>query len=498
MTTRGSPEDLRTLVHELLALPTETEWVEFKENLAEPAQIGQYISAIANAAALVGKTCGYLVWGVHDRTHAVTGTGFDHRRSKVGNEELESWLLRLLNPRINFRFWSTEVEEKRVVVLEIDRAWREPVRFQQVEYIRVGSYKKTLKEFPEKERQLWRVFDRISFEAGIAAAALGGDEVLRLLDYPSYFTLLSLPLPPGPRQILAALEADALLRKDDAGRFEITNLGAVLFAQDLSAFSALGRKAMRVIEYKGPGRVETLREQLLPRGYASGFASLIEYINGRLPSNEVIGRALRRTVPMYPELAVREVVANALIHQDFSVTGAGPMVEIFDGRIEVTNPGEPIVSAARFLDSPPRSRNEALASLMRRIGVCEERGSGVDKVVFQTELYQLPAPLFEAPEGATRVSLFAHKALTDMTRDDRVRACYLHACLRYVQREEMTNASVRERFGIDKRNAATASRYIREAVTAGVIGPEDPTASKKQMRYVPFWALTAPSSGGAA
>lgn len=492
------PDYLRTLIHELRSLPTETEWTEFKENLADPEKIGQYISAIANAAALLGKTCGYLVWGVHDQTHDIVGTTFDHRRSKVGNEELENWLLRLLTPKINFRFLTIDVDGKRVVILEIDRASREPVRFQQVEYIRVGTYKKTLKEYPEKERQLWRIFDQMPFEVGIAAPALSKDDVLRLLDYPSYFSLLGLPLPPGPPQILAALEADALLRKDDAGRFEITNLGAVLFARDLAAFSALGRKAMRVIEYKGPGRIHTLREQLWQSGYASGFERLIEYINGRLPSNEVIGKALRQTVPMYPELAVREVIANALIHQDFSVTGAGPMVEIFDGRIEVTNPGEPLVSAERFLDSPPRSRNEALASLMRRMGVCEERGSGVDKVVFQTELYQLPAPLFEAPGGATKVTLFAHKALTDMTRDDRVRACYLHACLRYVQRQEMTNASVRERFGIDKRNAATASRYIREAVTAGMIGSEDPAASKKQMKYVPFWALTAHQSGGGA
>lgn len=226
------------------------------------------------------------------------------------------------------------------------------------------------------------------------------------------------------------------------------------------------------------------------KGYASGFEGLIRYVNGQLPSNEVIGEALRRTVPMFPELAVREVVANALIHQDFSITGAGPMVEIFDGRIEVTNPGDPLVSAERFLDSPPRSRNEILASLLRRIGVCEERGSGVDKIVFQTELHQLPAPLFEAPEGATKVTLFAHQPLSEMERDDRVRACYLHACLRYVQRQEMTNATVRARFGIEKRNSATASRLIKEAVTSGMIGPHDPNASRKLMRYVPFWALS--------
>jgi predicted HTH transcriptional regulator len=166
---------------------------------------------------------------------------------------------------------------------------------------------------------------------------------------------------------------------------------------------------------------------------------------------------------MYPEPAIRELVANALIHQDFSVSGSGPMIEIFSDRMEITNPGLPLGKTVRVLDTPPRSRNEALASLMRRAGICEERGSGVDKVVFETEIYQLPAPIFETPEGSTRAVLFAHKALNDMDKADRVRACYLHACLRYVTRQPTTNASLRQRLGIADRNIATASRLLGEA-----------------------------------
>ena len=226
-------------------------------------------------------------------------------------------------------------------------------------------------------------------------------------------------------------------------------------------------------------------------GYASGFERLITFINGLVPSNEVIQQALRKTVPMYPELAVRELVVNVLIHQDFFVTGTGPMVEIFSDRMEVTNPGRPLVAADRFLDTPPKSRNEALASLMRRMGICEERGSGIDKVVFQTELFQLPAPLFEVTGESTRAVLFAQRPLTKMDREDRVRACYLHSCLKYVNREYLTNTTVRERFGIEPQNIATASRLIREAVEAGAIAAVDPDSAKSHRRYVPSWA--APS-----
>ena len=479
---------LASLVRELCALPRETEWVEFKLNDAGSQAIGEYVSALTNAAALVGKAFAYLVWGVRDEDHAVVGTRFDPHEARVGNEELESWLLRLLEPKIDFRFFTVAIDGHLVVLLEIARAARHPVRFSGQEFIRVGTYKKKLKDFPEKERALWRIFDQRPFEDGVATERATGDDVLRLLDYPAYFDLLERPLPADRDGILAALADDRLIRRSDAGGWDIAHLGAILFAKRLDAFHMLSRKAMRVVQYRGIGRTETLKEQEGTKGYACGFEGLIGYIHGLLPANEVMGQALRKTVPMFPELAVRELVANALIHQDFFVTGSGPMVEIFDDRIEITNPGEPLVDTQRFVDTPPRSRNEALASLMRRFRICEERGSGIDKVVSQVELFQLPAPLFESPEGFTRTVLFAHKDLKDMDREDRIRACYLHACLRYVTRQPMTNTSVRERFGIAPANKATASRLIREALEAGVVRLANEDVADKLRAYVPFWA----------
>lgn len=191
---------------------------------------------------------------------------------------------------------------------------------------------------------------------------------------------------------------------------------------------------------------------------------------------------------MYPDLAVRELVVNALIHQDFFITGTGPMVEIFEDRMEITNPGVPLVDPERFLDTPPRSRNEQLASLMRRMGICEERGSGVDKVVSEIEQYQLPAPMFEVAGDTTRVVLFAPRPLSKMDKADRVRACYQHACLRYVGRDFMTNSTLRQRFGIEDQNIAQASRLIKEALEAGVILPYDEHAAPKLMKYIPSWA----------
>ena len=482
------PEFLLGLVRELVKQPRETEWIELKYNNAEPDEIGEYLSALSNAAALHSKVSGYRLWGIDDATHAIVGTSFSPAQAKVGNEELENWLLRLLSPKIEFRFHELLSDDAAVVLLEIGAAFRHPVQFKGQEYIRVGSYKKRMKEYPEKERALWRVFDQTPFERQVAAEELSAVEVLKLLDYPAYFELLRLPLPDSRNAIVDALRSDGLVVETDSARLNITNLGALLFANRLADFHGLRRKPVRVVVYRGSNRVETIREREGTKGYASGFEGLIEFVLNLLPANEVIGKALREAVPMFPELAVRELIANALIHQDFQQTGTGPMVEIFPGHLEITNPGTPLVSTDRFLDSPPRSRNEALASFMRRIGVCEERGSGVDKVVFETEYYQLPAPIFEQTEGHTRCVLFAHRDFRDMDKQDRVRATYLHACLRYVSHEYMTNSSLRDRFGIEEQNSATASRIIRDAVVAEQIKPYDESAGKKFMKYVPWWS----------
>lgn len=479
---------LRSLIAELVALPAETGWVEFKHNKAVPDDMGEYISALANTAALQGRAKAYVVWGVEDGSHRLLGTTFNPGAEKVGNQELESWLLMHLQPRLNFSFATVNINDLPLVVLEMDAAFRHPVKFKGSDWIRVGSYKKHLHEFPEIERALWRKLDQTPFEFQVAAEKLDAQAVLRLLDYPSYFRLLGLPLPDGHAALLQALADDRLIERMDSGHWRIFNLGALLFAHRLADFGSLGRKAARLVRYKGDDRLHAEPEPQFAAGYAAVYEVLIAAIHQRLAGNELIGKALRTDVPMYPDLAIRELVANALIHQDFSITGAGPMVEVFNNRLEVSNPGIPLMDTQRLLDCPPRSRNEALASLMRRMHICEERGTGVDKVVRSCELHQLPAPSFEKIEGSTRATLYAVRPLTRMDTQDRIRAVYWHACLRHVCSQHTNNASIRERFGIADGNSSMASRLLKDAETAGVIRIFDEHSAPKQRRYVPFWA----------
>lgn len=234
-----------------------------------------------------------------------------------------------LEPQVQFYFHKATIERRAVVLLEIHAAGAAPVRFRGIDYIRIDSHKKKLKDFPDTERELWVALAKKSFESMIALEDVPADFVLRLLNYPAYFSLLSRDLPEEKTRIIDVLLKDRMIAKNLTGQYNITNTGAILFAHNIEDFPSLSRKAVRIIRYSDNTRLSPAGERVFTPGYAAGFEDLIAYVNDRLPQHEVMGAALRRTVPMYPPLVIRESIANALIHQNFFQQGAGPMVEIF-------------------------------------------------------------------------------------------------------------------------------------------------------------------------
>lgn len=476
------------LVDELLTLPAETSWVEFKENNTDAEMIGKRISALANSARLADKPFAYMLWGIRDTDHMAIGTHFEPSTQKQSNQPLELWLSQRLQPAVAFNFTVLDYRGVRLVLLEVPAANNSPVEFERQAYIRIGSATPRLSDYPERLKALWAKLQPYTWENGLAAQFLNGDEVLARLDYTVYFELTGQPLPDNRAGIFEKLRADHLIQEDLGGRWNITNLGAILFAKRLADFSpSLARKAVRFVAYDGLSRADKVtHRQDGQKGYATGFTGLIDYIDGLMPRNEFIGKAFREERPLYPAIAIRELVANALIHQDMTITGAGPLVEMFTDRIEITNPGQPLVQPERFLDFPPRSRNEALAALMRRMRLCEEQGTGIDKVLVAVELHQLPPPDFRKEGDAVRVVLYAPRRFAEMTPQERVRACYQHAALKYLSGQKMTNATLRERFGIESQNAAQASAVIRQTLQAELIRVGDPAAPRSG--YIPYWA----------
>jgi len=476
------------LIDDLRKLPAESPWVEFKENNSDPQLIGKLISALSNAARLADQHFAYLVWGIRDGDHSVVGTSFEPAKQLQQNQPLELWLSQRLQPDLNFGFQAVDYQGERLVLLEIPAAPTSPVEFERTAFIRIGSATPRLSDHPERLKALWAKLQPYVWESGAAAQFVSGDDVLARLDYSSYFELTRQTLPDNRQGIFDRLCADRLIQADVGGHWNITNLGAILFARNLGEFPpSIARKGVRFVAYDGLNRAATVthRQDGL-KGYANGFQGLIGYMDGLLPHNEHIGKVFREETSLYPAIALRELTANALIHQDMTITGAGPLIELFKDRLEITNPGRPLVSPDRFLDSPPRSRNEALASLMRRMRLCEEQGTGIDKVLVAAELHQLPPPDFRDEASAVRVVLFAPRRFAEMTQDERVRACYQHASLKYLSGQRMKNATLCERFGISPQNAAQASTVIRQALEGGFIKPAD--IDHPRAGYVPFWA----------
>ena len=191
---------------------------------------------------------------------------------------------------------------------------------------------------------------------------------------------------------------------------------------------------------------------------------------------------------MVPEIALRELIANALIHQDLNMNGVSVMAEVYSNRIEISNPGEPIVPVARFIDGY-QSRNERLAGIMRRMGICEEKSSGIDRVIQTAEMFQLPAPDFQVGHHRTLVIIDGPKSFDSMDRDDRIRACYQHCSLKRVMREAMTNQSLRERFDLPESKTAIVSQVIAASIEAGQVKIDQRVGtSRKFARYLPYWA----------
>lgn len=464
------------LQHWLAGAP-ENEHLEFKEakQQYDSTKLLRYCVALANEGG------GYLVLGVSDKApRKVVGT-----QAFLNSGEIKAKILEALRIRVDVQ--EVQHPDGRVLVFEVPaRPIGQPLHHEGAYLMRSGE-----DLVPMSADRLRRIFaeGRPDFLSQDASWALDADAVVAMLDVQTFFDLLKLPLPATREGMIERLLDEKLVRVDGP-QLRITNLGALLLAKDMRQFETLQRKTVRMVKYQGKNKLETERDRIGQKGYAVGFEGLIGYINSQLPMNERIGQALREEVRLFPEPAIRELVANALVHQDFEETGGSVMVEIYADRIEISNPGQPLIPAERFVDEY-KSRNERLADLMRRMGICEEKGSGIDKVVSSTEYYQLPALDVRVSPLHTTVVLFAHKAFADMEPGERVRACYLHCCLKYVSNEKMTNQSLRERFKLEDSRAKTASvsQIIAAAALQKLIKLDDPdNASKRYAKYVPFWA----------
>ena len=223
---------LLALIEDLRMRP-ESATVEFKKNNADARMVGRLISALSNAARVENRDFAYIVWGVQDENRDVVGTRFDPAKTQQ-RQPYEFWLAQRLNPRVAISFKTADASGRRVVLLEIPAATAAPIEFDGTAYIRIGSATPPLSGHPDRQRALWANLRPYAWERGVARQFVAADEVAELLDAGSYFDRVGRPAPASPGLVLEELAKEHLVAPDVGGRWNVLNLGAILFARNLA------------------------------------------------------------------------------------------------------------------------------------------------------------------------------------------------------------------------------------------------------------------------
>ena len=382
---------IKLLDKSLKPVPQELNEIDWKGGLSDDKErLAQHICAFSNLAG-----GGLLVYGVND----------DATYAEMTQELIERTVTRLDNIAQNRMFMPIQLDH---AVMEYDGhpllfiyipEFREKPMYLRGSdiynsYIRSAGH--TVRMSRQQVRQLIADSEGINYEERVAKRGLTPNEVLSLLNYKKLFELLERQLPTTAEGILNFMEELGICHQESVG-CSITNLGALLFANNLAAFDSIKGKGVIVRRYVGNNN--------------------------------------------------------------------------------------------RLIDLPPHSRNEQMAQLMLQLGLCERRGSGVDRAVEAMEKMLLPAYKAENGSDFTRVTLYPKKSVSDLTKEERIEACYQHCCLAYADNETMNNQSVRERFGLNKNQGTIASHIIADTVAKGLIKSSNPDSdSRKFVSYVPFYA----------
>lgn len=469
-----------TLKDSLYPVPAELNELDWKSGLSDKSErLAQHISAFANY-----KGGGMLVYGVNN-----DGTCFS-----MSKEQIDMTIEKLGNIAKNNLCYSIQIDHSvmefqgsSLLFIYIPEQKEKPVylRGRDIFDAYHRSAGQTVKMSRNQVKTMIAESQGVTFEQQFAKGGLSVNQVLELLDYKAFYERLDRNVPSSTDSILSKMSDYGFCERNN-DQWNITNLGAILYANDLRDFDGLKNREIVLHKYVGTNNRQQEYEQHITRGYAAAFEDLVEMVMQSTSKEKIdVNRELE---PIYPRVAIREITANMLVHQDFGITGMPITIEIFANRIAFTNPGAPLNNINRLIDLPPNSRNEKLAQTMFMLHICEKRGSGIDRAVAAVEEMVLPAVKFTRGDEHTKVFLYPQKSLKDMTKQEKIEACYQHACLMFEDDKPVNNQSVRERFELNKNQSSIASRIITDTLEAGFIKPADEeTASRKYMTYIPFY-----------
>ncbi|MDD5885075.1 MAG: putative DNA binding domain-containing protein [Erysipelotrichaceae bacterium] len=465
----------------------ESETVEWKHANADPDQIGKYISALSNMAAIRGEEQGYLIFGVNDEGKPV-GTDIDFNHMKVGGVLFPFHINQTISPKGIVSIEEGFAQNQRVVVFAVRSASNSPTTYLGKTYGRIGSSLVDLSAYPEIARSLWAKLLGVGKEDSVALADVPQSDVGHYLDMAFYYRKLGLAFP-SQDEAISRMAEEGFLRMRDDGNVDITNLGALCLAENMSNFPSLQGNAIEIVPYTSDSRAGTSIPALIyKQGILISFEDIIAKTMEFTGAQETIEGAYRVSKEPLPNILVREMVANAILHQELGIGGAHILIECFPSRLEVYNPGSLAIPADRIVDLAPKPNMKRLAETLARWRIGEGHGTGFDKIIQADEDYFLPPPQIKEESYGVRVIAYKEKPFSQYTSEERIRAVYFHTVLRYINGEKTNNESIRARFRLDEKGKYVVSRLIKAAIEEGKIKEATANAGPRAVSYVPYWA----------
>lgn len=357
--------NLKKIVLELCSYEDEQEWFEFKENWFQPDILGEYVSALSNAAAFHHKDQAYFVWGVNNDTHEIVGTTFN-QYCDYNKEPFQNYLARNLFPSINFLFEEATINDKRIVVLVIPAAEEIPTAFKEKRFIRIGSSKANLKDYPKREIQLFKILDGREETIETLSAKYQDLTFSKLFGYygsrgivlneKTFEKNLGLRNKNGDYNLLAQLLSDNSHFPLRVSIFEGETKGSNLFSVREFGYNCLLYSLDEVLRY---GDVLNL-----------------------IQTDESERVMERPETPLFDNEAFREAIINAFLH-NFWVSGNEPMISVFSNRMEILSRGTlaPTQTMEGFFLGESVPVNEKLSEIFLQLHISEKSGRGVPKII---------------------------------------------------------------------------------------------------------------------
>lgn len=397
----NTPE-LTALLDRLRAEPRESEWLEFKHNRYEPRVLGEYVSALANAACLLGRPRAYLVFGIEDGTHAVVGTRFDPGAETVkdkdakGNQLLPLWLSLHLHPNTGYEIHPFEYQGQRVVLFEIHPAYDRPVEFDGTAYIRDGSSKTELSKYPQKARQIWN--SRIDWSAEVCERAtlddLDPDAIAKArAEYKAKF--------PAKTAEVDGWDTITFLNKT-----KLASRGGLTYA----ALLLLGREESSTLLTPAVARMSWIlkndrNEEQDYAHFGPPFLLNVDQVLARIRNLTVRelpdGTLFPVEMSQYDPWVIREALHNCIAHQDYGLRGRINIVETPGGLI-LSNVGSFLPGTVETViqrDAPLEIyRNPLLAETMVNLNMIDTQGGGIKRMFLKQRSRFFPLPDYDLTE----------------------------------------------------------------------------------------------------